>query len=115
MSDFRKVAVIGDRDIVFPLRALGIEVLSPRDVDEAREMLKKIAEENFALCLLEQHYLEPLEEERKVLQKRFCPVVIGFSDYRTLADKLEQMVREMAIRATGSDSLVRRRGKDETR
>jgi hypothetical protein len=41
--------------------------------------------------------------------------VIGFSDYRQITDRMGEMMRDMAIKATGSDSLVARRGKDETR
>jgi hypothetical protein len=42
-------------------------------------------------------------------------VVVGYSDYRKITDYLGRMMREMAVKATGSDSLVKRRKKDETR
>jgi len=42
-------------------------------------------------------------------------VVVGFSDYRKVTDQLERMMREVAIKATGSDSLVKRREEDERR
>jgi hypothetical protein len=38
-------------------------------------------------------------------------VIVGFSDYRKISDHLEVRLREMAVRATGSDSLVKRKGK----
>jgi hypothetical protein len=41
--------------------------------------------------------------------------VAGFSDYRVVADHLGKMMREMAVKATGSDSLVKKRENDETR
>ena len=75
-------------------------------------MLQK---EDIAICFLHQKYFEELHEEREALGKKFCPVVAGFSDYRTISDHLGKMMKDMAVKATGSDSLVKRRGNDETR
>ena len=112
---FDKVAVVGDVDIIFALRALGVKVFSPKDLEEAKKIMESLAEENFALCFLHESFLEPLREEREALRDKFCPVVVGFSDYRKVTDQLERMMREVAIKATGSDSLVKRREEDERR
>jgi vacuolar-type H+-ATPase subunit F/Vma7 len=106
---FDKVAVIGDAELVFPLRALGIQVFSPTDVEEARQALLSLEEREIALCFLHERYFEPLIKERQRLEKKFCPVVAGFSDYRMVTDYLEKMISEMAIKATGSDALVKGR------
>ena len=110
-----KVAVIGSKDVLFAMRALGIETYSPRDLDEARDILKNLEKKNISLCFLHQSFLDPLQEERKELGKKFVPVVVGFSDYRKITDHLENMMREMAIKATGSDALVKRRGNNGQR
>lgn len=110
-----KVAVIGERDEVFAFRALGILAYSPRRIEEAREILKGLEKENVALCFLHHSYFEPLKEERESLGKKLLPVVVGFSDYRKIADHLEIMMKEMAVKATGSDALVKKRGNHGTR
>jgi vacuolar-type H+-ATPase subunit F/Vma7 len=110
-----RVAVIGDRDLVFPLKLMGIKVYSPKDIDEARRLLGALEEEGIALCLMHESFFAPLSEEREVLRDKFTPVVAGFSDYRKVTDELGKMMREMAVIATGSDSLVKKRGNDETR
>ena len=107
---YEKVAVVGDSDLVFAFKALGLEVFSPESIDEARMTLETLEKENFALCFLHQNFLEPLKEERKALRKKLCPVVIGFKDYRDVTDRLGNIMRGMAIKATGSDSLVKRKG-----
>lgn len=111
---FDKVAIIGDSDLVFAFRASGIKVFSPKNEEEAKQALELVERENFALCFLHERYLESLEKEREVLGQKFCPVVVGFSDYRRVTDYIERMIKQMAIKATGSDSLVRR-GKNGTR
>jgi V/A-type H+-transporting ATPase subunit F len=112
---FDKVAVVGEADIIFALRALGVKIFSPKSLEEARKVMESIAKENFALCFLHESFLEPLREEREALREKFCPVVVGFSDYRKVTDQLERMMRDVAIKATGSDSLVKRREEDERR
>jgi vacuolar-type H+-ATPase subunit F/Vma7 len=112
---FDKVAVVGDNDIIFALRALGVKVFSPENVEEAKKVMRSLVAENFALCFLHQSLLEPLREEREELRDKFCPVVVGFSDYRKVTDELERMMSEVAIKATGSDSLVKRKEEDERR
>lgn len=111
---FDRVAIVGESDLVLGFRSLGIKIFSPKNVDEARRVLQEIEKENFALCFLHESFHGTLAEEREALSQKFCPVVVGYSDYRKITDYLEEMMRDMAIRATGSDSLVKGRGKDET-
>ena len=112
---FDRVAFIGDADLVFPLRILGIKTFSPKTIEEAEQILQTLEESAIALCFLHEKFLEPLKEKRASIGKKFCPVVVGFSDYREITDHLGEMMRGLAIKATGSDSLVKQRGQDETR
>lgn len=112
---FERVAVIGEADMVYAMRVLGIKVYAPRDVDEARKVLESLEKEKIALCFIHQGFLDPLREEREALGKKFLPVVVGYSDFREITDYMENMMRDMAIKATGSDSLVKRRGEHGTR
>ena len=110
MSDGTKVAIVGDAGLLFGFRTLGIEVFSPANLDEARAVLALLDKGNYGLCLLHESFFGPLKEEREALGRKICPVVVGFSDYRTVSDHLEVMLKEMAVRATGSDSLLKRKG-----
>ena len=105
----KHVAIIGDADLVFPLRALGLKVYTPLDLAEARAVLKNLEAEDVGLCFLHERFFEPLAKERQALEKKFMPVIAGFSDYRMVTDYLAQTMREMAVKATGSDALVKGR------
>jgi len=105
----KRVAIIGDADLVFPLRALGLKVYTPLNLAEAREVLEKLEAEDVGLCFLHERFFEPLAREREALEKKFMPVIAGFSDYRMVTDYLAQNMREMAVKATGSDALVKGR------
>lgn len=110
MFSFDKVAIVGDFDLLLPFKALGWKVFSAKNREEAKRALGIIEKEKYALCFLHESFLEPLREEREALERKFCPVVVGFSDYSKVTDYLKVMVKDLAIKATGSDSLVRRKG-----
>ena len=107
---FEKVAVVGEKDFVFAFRALGFQVFSPQNEEEAKKVMEHIEKEKVALCFLHQRFLEPLKEEREELGKKMCPVVVGFRDFREVIDQLGAIMRETAMRATGSDSFMKREG-----
>ncbi|MFW6131043.1 MAG: V-type ATP synthase subunit F [Candidatus Aminicenantaceae bacterium] len=112
---FDKVAIIGDIDLVFGFKATGMKIFSPKNSEEARRILYSLEDEGIALCFMHESFLEPLSEELKDMKKKFCPVVVGFSDHRGITDYMERMMKDIAIKATGSDSFVKGRGKDEKR
>ncbi|HHF52102.1 MAG: V-type ATP synthase subunit F [Candidatus Aminicenantes bacterium] len=107
---FSKIAVMGDADLIIPLKALGIKVYTPENIHEARDILKGLESEEIALCLVHDRFLEPLQKEINRLESKFCPVIAGFSDYREVSDLLKKRMKNLSIKATGSDSLVK--GKD---
>jgi vacuolar-type H+-ATPase subunit F/Vma7 len=111
MPEGMKVAIVGQAGLCFGFKALGLDVFSPDTVDEARKVMAVLEKEDYALCFLHESYFEPLKEERDAIGKKFRPVIVGFSDYRKISDHIDVRLREMAVRATGSDSLVKRKGK----
>jgi vacuolar-type H+-ATPase subunit F/Vma7 len=103
----KKMAIIGDSEFIFAFRALGMKTYAPRGVEEARAVLNRLEKEDIALCFVHESFLGPLEKDIANLRKKVFPVVVGFSDYRKTTDYLSAMMREMAIKATGSVSLVK--------
>ena len=110
MSEFSRIAVVGDADCVFGFRVLGVSTFSPADVEEAKKTAAQVLRGDFALCLVDQRWLAVFKEEEAEAGRRLCPVIVGFSDYRSLTDELEKRVRAMAVKATGSDSNIKRKG-----
>ncbi len=101
-----KIAIIGDPDILVVFKILGMEVYPARNEKEAREALSEVETKNFQLCFLQQDYYSLLSE--KVKKKELWPVFMPFRDYRQAEDLLEGEIRKMMIKATGSDSLLKK-------
>lgn len=105
MSEKSRIAIIGDKDLCSPLRALGLAVFSPASEEEARLMLAQVVDEKVALCLIHEKWLEPLKTEIAELSRKFTPVCVGFSDYRAISESVEKLMRNLSVKATGSESL----------
>jgi len=116
MSDKNMIAIIGDRNLFLPLQAFGLTVFSPTTVEEAREMLAQVVEQKYALCLIQEDWMEKLKNELTALSQKFSPVWMGFSDYRGISEAMAKFMSELSIKATGSDALFSRGRKNhETR
>ncbi len=100
--------------MLFGLKALGVAVFSPQEARDLGQIMATLEREKFSLCWMHQDWLEVLRREKKKEGKELFPVIIGFSDYRKVADTIDRIVREMAVKATGTDALVKRKGKDES-
>ncbi|MBC7361900.1 MAG: hypothetical protein H5U06_06430 [Candidatus Aminicenantes bacterium] len=116
MSETSRIAIIGDKDLCSPLRVFGLSIFSPTSVGEAKAMLAQVVDEKYTLCLIQENWLEPLKTEIAELSRKFSPVCVGFSDYREISESVEKLLRELSIKATGSDALFTRgRNDHETR
>ena len=113
MSDFSRIAVVGEADLIFGFRALGIQTFSPASAEDAEKIASQIVRGDFALCLVEGRWLAAFKEEEEAAGRGVCPVIVGYPDYRSLSDEVEKRVREMAVKATGSDSMIKRKGSHE--
>jgi vacuolar-type H+-ATPase subunit F/Vma7 len=113
MSEWSRIAVVGEADLVFGFRALGLRTFSPGSAEDAAGLASKIVRGDFALCLVDGRWLAAFKEEEAAAGSKLFPVIVGFSDYRSLSDEVEKRVREMAVKATGSDALVKRKGSHE--
>ncbi|MCX8160295.1 MAG: hypothetical protein N3G18_05110 [Candidatus Saccharicenans sp.] len=116
MSEAGRIAVIGDRDFCAPFKVLGLSVLTPATPDEARSFLAQVVQEKYAICLIQETWLEVLKSEVAELSHKFSPVCLGFSDFRASSEAVENLMKELSIKAIGSDALFTRGRKDnETR
>ncbi|MBC7349362.1 MAG: hypothetical protein H5U05_05250 [Candidatus Aminicenantes bacterium] len=116
MSEAGKIAIIGDRDLVTPFQVFGLTVLTPASTEEARTMLAQVVQEKYTICLIQETWLDRLKPEVAELSHKFAPVCVGFSDFRASSESVENLMRELSIKAIGSDALFTRgRKENETR
>lgn len=71
-----KVGVIGDRDSVLAFRAVGVDVYTPNGKDEIRYRVDKLADENYGIIFITEHFAEEIPETIKRYDSRMVPALI---------------------------------------
>jgi vacuolar-type H+-ATPase subunit F/Vma7 len=110
-----KVAVVGVGDLLYAFRALGIKVFTLQRSGGIREIREQLRHGAYALCFLQESLFEEWTRERDVRNGAAGPVVVPFTDCRHVTGYLEDMMRTLAVKATGSDSLRTERNAHEGR
>ncbi|MEG1706797.1 MAG: V-type ATP synthase subunit F, partial [Clostridia bacterium] len=59
---YNRVGVIGDRNSVLAFRAVGIEVYNADTAEEARELIRKLSREDFAVLFITEILAEKIED-----------------------------------------------------
>ncbi|MBR4020431.1 MAG: V-type ATP synthase subunit F, partial [Firmicutes bacterium] len=58
-----RIGIIGDRESVLGFKAVGLEVFTCDQADEARKILRKIGKEDFAIIYVTEVLAEQISEE----------------------------------------------------
>ena len=100
-----KIGVIGDRESILGLKAVGLDVFPVDDPDEARKILKRIAKEDFAIIYItEQVYQFMMDEVDEYTDSRLPAIIPIPGKDGTLGIGMTS-VKKSVERAVGADIL----------
>ena len=71
-----KVAVVGDKDSVLPFMALGLEVFSVSNNDEAKKTIDTLAYNNYGVIFITEQAAAPISETIERYNKMITPSII---------------------------------------
>ncbi len=100
-----KIGVIGDRESILGFKAVGLDVFSTDDPEEAKKILKRIAKENFAIIYITENlYGEMIDEVDEYADLR-TPAIIPIPGKEGSLGIGMTSVKKSVERAVGSDIL----------
>ena len=102
LSVNKSLAIIGDEDTILGFRALGFMVYPTAELQESKVALDEIVQEKCAVCLVQENIYLALQEEINKYKNLPLPIFIPFGKTGR-ADLLEKMVKDIRLRATGTD------------
>ncbi len=76
MSDMYKIAAIGDKDSIVAFRAVGIDVYSAYDSVSARNIVDKLAKQNYGLIFITEAIAQSIEETIQRYKNKLLPAII---------------------------------------
>ena len=100
-----KIAIIGSKNIIQSFQLFGIEIFPINSVEEGREAIKKISQENFAILFVTEDWMEKLDEDLLELKQKTIPAVIPLPTHLSKSDYGLKELKKTVERAVGSDIL----------
>lgn len=105
MRAMYKIAALGDRDSVLGFKALGLDVFPAGSADEAREILHRLAKENYAVIYMTEQLAAPLEADIARYKDELTPAVILVPGKEGSLGIGMANVKRAVERAVGADIL----------
>lgn len=98
-----KIAILGKKDIVLGFKNFGLEAFVVNNIDEAREALKKIEKDNFAILFIGAEWEIKLKNEIAVLRERMLPAILSLPSHLKSKNRESFHLKEMIKRAVGKE------------
>lgn len=96
------LAIIGEEDAVSGFRAFGFKTYSLKTKDEFKSIIDEIARSKIAVCLVEDDIYNLAKEEIDLYKNLPLPVFLPFSRKLLEKDLLNEIVKDIRIKATGA-------------
>lgn len=98
-----RVAVLGDTESVKGFAALGLDIYSCDDVQQAAPLLRKLAGGDYGVIYVTEELVSVLERDIKKLDDQLLPAVIPIPGVKGNTGVGVQRLRDSVERAVGSD------------
>lgn len=100
-----KIAALGDRDSVLGFKALGLDVFPAGSAEEAKEILHRLARENYAVIYLTEQLAVDMEPEIARYKDELTPAIILIPGKEGSLGIGMANVKRAVERAVGADIL----------
>lgn len=75
-----EIAVIGNKDAVSAFKMVGLKVFDATTGDQARQLIKELAEDNYAVIFLTESLVEQIPETMAEYDLKYLPALIPIPD-----------------------------------
>ena len=105
MRPMYKIAVIGDRDSIYGFSAAGLEVFPVEDTAGAAELLRDLADNDYAVIFTTESLCPYIEKEMEMYRESTLPAIIPIPGVSGNNGYGMQQVKKFVVQAVGSDIL----------
>ncbi|MCX7778857.1 MAG: V-type ATP synthase subunit F [Patescibacteria group bacterium] len=100
-----KIGIIGHKDVIFGFKAFNLEIFPITNLEEGKEAIKKISQDNFAIVFITEDWEEKLEEELLPLKTSTIPAVVSLPTHLGSTGYGLRELKKIVEKAVGSDIL----------
>lgn len=100
-----KIAVVGDKDSILAFKALGVDVYSVYDSEEARRTVDTIARNNYGIIFITEQIASLIPDTIERYDKEMIPAVILIPSNQGTLDIGMSRINKNVEKAVGSNIL----------
>jgi len=100
-----KIAMIGDRDSIWPFKAFGVSLYLLKSMDEAKEALKRALSQDHAIIFVTEEVFKACREEIYEVQDRPTPAITILPSLRGSQGLGMEEIKEAVRKAIGAEIL----------
>ena len=100
-----KIGVIGDYDSICGFAALGLDIYPADSLDEARELLARLASAEYGIIYITEQYVSKLEDVMNKYREQQTPAIVPIPGVRGTNGFGTACVKRYVEQAVGSDII----------
>ncbi|HDM90728.1 MAG: hypothetical protein DRQ06_05585 [Candidatus Hydrothermota bacterium] len=99
----KNIACVGEREVVFPFKALGLEIRPVNTGEEAREAIEHFIKEGYVLIILQEDFVDAVSDLMAETEKVPYPAIFPIPGSRGGKGIALEVLREKIKKAIGAD------------
>jgi len=100
-----KIGVLGDKESVLGFKALGIEIFTADNANQARPVLRRLADEGYAVIYITEHLADGLRDDIGAYKDSVLPAIIVIPGKEGLMGLGMLNLKNAVERAVGANIL----------
>jgi V/A-type H+-transporting ATPase subunit F len=101
-----KTAAIGERDLILPLKAVGVDVFPSTSPEDASETARRLAREGYNIIMVTENLAASMQDVMKDYQNEPVPSIVPIPSTLGSEGFAMMRLREAIKRAVGTDILA---------
>jgi len=102
-----RTAAIGERDLILPLKAVGVDIFPTTSPDEASDTVRRLAREGYNIIMVTENLAASIQDVMKDYQNEVVPSIVPIPSTLGSEGFAMTRLREAIKRAVGTDILAR--------
>ncbi|MFH1096147.1 MAG: V-type ATP synthase subunit F [Candidatus Desantisbacteria bacterium] len=97
------IAIIGDKDTIWPFKAFGFVIYSIKDIKDANEILKGILNKNYSIIFVTEDVFKQCEQQIQEIQSLPLPAIVILPNNQGSQGIGRNRLQQILRKAVGSE------------
>ena len=102
---FKKIAIMGDKDTIWPFKAVGFSIYAIKDIKDANEVFKQILGKEYAIIFVTEDVFKQCEQQIQEIHALPLPAVVTLPNNQGSQGIGRKRLQQILRKAIGSEII----------